>query len=241
MSSYGAVDQSRAVDRDAEQEEEHEDGEWDETKKSVEELWTLRAKHLRLIHDSKFDLKLSKISVFVNALSYALLVFSDTPQLFFLATAVTSLGGGGGAAMSSLALALLKSPADAGKLFGAWSITSAISGTVVGPILFAEVFKRTTKTFPPAIFAVGTGMFVIAFLLLCCVKVRKPISLPPLPARPHPAPSSEETATEEVSAATKSAYRSSTFKNALSMKTAKRRDGPDGKASSSRPGLPAFD
>lgn len=245
MSSYGAVDQSRRSPNDeasAEEEENEEaDGEWDDTKKSVEELWTLRAKHLRLIHDSKFDLKLAKISVVVNTLSYALLIFSNTPQLFFLATAITALAGGGGAAMSSLALALLKSPADAGKLFGAWSITSAISGTVVGPILFAEVFKRTTKTFPPAIFAVGTAMFAIAFLLLCCVKVRKPISLPPLPARPHPAPSSEEDRAEEQGTG-KSAYRSSTFKNAFSLNTAKRRNGAqDGKASSSRPGLPAFD
>lgn len=244
MSSYGAVDQSRRSSHHdtagGEAENEQADGEWDETKKSVEELWTLRAKHLRLIHDSKFDLKLAKISVIVNTISYGLLIFSDTPQLFFLATAITALGGGGGAAMSSLALALLKSPADAGKLFGAWSITSAISGTVVGPILFAEVFKRTTKTFPPAIFVVGTAMFAIAFLLLCCVKVRKPISLPPLPARPRPAPSTGEERVEEQGTA-KSAYRSSTFKNAFTLNTAKRTDGGQvGKASSGRPGLPAF-
>lgn len=239
ISSYGALDQTRPANSESEEEEEEQEGEWDDTKKSVEELWTLRAKHLRLIHDSKFDLKLAKISMVVNTISYGMLIFSTTPQLFFLATAVTSLGGGGGAAMSSLALALLKSPADAGKLFGAWSITSAISGTVVGPILFAAVFKHTTKTFPPAIFAVGTGMFFVAFLLLCCVKVRKPISLPPLPARPHPAPGTEERA--EADRTTKSAYRSSTFRNALSMKTAKRRDGVDSKTSNSRPSLPAFD
>ncbi|CBQ72153.1 conserved hypothetical protein [Sporisorium reilianum SRZ2] len=238
MSSYGATGQSSPIDSGEEEEEEEEDnGEWDETKKSVEELWTLRAKHLRLIHDSKFDLKLVKISVIVNTISYAMLIFSNTPELFYLATALTSLGGGGGAAMSSLALALLKSPADAGKLFGAWSITSAISGTVVGPILFAEVFKRTTKTFPPAIFVVGTGLFVVSFLLLCGVKVRKPISLPALPARPHPAPATEGRA-EADTATHKSAYRSSTFKGAYTMKTAKP---GGGKAASSRPGLPAFD
>ncbi|TKY87329.1 hypothetical protein EX895_004006 [Sporisorium graminicola] len=236
MSSYGATGQSSPVDSTDEHAEE-EEGEWDDTKKSVEELWTLRAKHLRLIHDSKFDLKLVKISVVVNTISYAMLIFSNTPQLFYLATALTSLGGGGGAAMSSLALALLKSPADAGKLFGAWSIASALSGTVVGPILFAEVFKRTTKTFPPAIFVVGTGLFVISFLMLCGVKVRKPISLPALPARPHPAPSTEERS--EVDTATpKSAYRSSTFKSAYTMKTTKANGG---KAAASRPGLPAFE
>ncbi|GAC92659.1 hypothetical protein PHSY_000213 [Pseudozyma hubeiensis SY62] len=240
MSSYGATGQSSPLlsdnGADEHSQDDRGDSEWDETEKSVEELWTLRAKHLRLIHDSKFDLKLAKISMVVNTISYGMLVFAKTPQLFFLATAVTSLGGGGGAAMSSLALALLKSPADAGKLFGAWSIVSAISGTVVGPILFAETFKRTTSSFPAAIFAVGTGLFVIALLLLFCVKVRKPISLPALPARPHPAVGTEERQ-EEVGKAANGSYRASTFKNAFTLKTAKKDASAGGK---SRPGLPEF-
>ena len=62
--SYGATDNgapvspsssyARSTEEDGD-EEGDEDGEWDEHQKSVEELWTLRAKHLRLIHDSKFD------------------------------------------------------------------------------------------------------------------------------------------------------------------------------------------
>ncbi|ETS63137.1 hypothetical protein PaG_02915 [Moesziomyces aphidis] len=232
-SGYGTMDDSRSTN------EQGEEAEWDATKKSVEELWTLRAKHLRLIHDSKFDLKLAKISVTVNTLSYVLLVFSGTPETFFLSTAITALGGGGGAAMSSLALALLKSPADAGKLFGAWSITSAISGTVVGPILFAEVFRRTTKTFPPAIFIVGAGMYLVAFFLLCCVKVRKPISLPPLPARPHPAPSTGEQPAEDGAQTT--GYRSSTFNKGFSLKTVKGKSASATQRASARPAIPAFE
>lgn len=242
MSLYGATSQSTAIlsDNAADQQslpDGHDgEGEWDETKKSVEELWTLRAKHLRLIHDSKFDLKLAKISMVVNTISYGLLIFAKTPQLFFLATAVTSLGGGGGAAMSSLALALLQSPADAGKLFGAWSITSAISGTVVGPILFAEVFKRTTSSFPPAIFVVGTALFVVALLLLCCVKVRKPISLPALPARPHPVAPLTEESHQDTPKTANASYRASIFKNAFSLKTKRDANG----AAKSRAALPDF-
>ncbi len=148
---------------DPSDEEDGEQGEWDDTKKSVEELWTLRAKHLRLIHDSKFDLKLAKISMMVNAISYGRLIFSNTPQLFFLATAVTSLGGGGGAAMSSLALALLKSPADAGK--AVWRVEHHLAPSRAPssvPSSSPNIFKRTTKTFPPAIFVVGSG-----FVLHC--------------------------------------------------------------------------
>ena len=101
-------------------------------------------------------MKLARISVAVNVLSYMTLIFAKTPHLFLLGTAMTALGGGGGAAMSSLALALLKSPNDAGKLFGAWSIASALASTVAGPILFAKVLEWTTDIFLGAIFAVGT-------------------------------------------------------------------------------------
>ncbi|PWN47835.1 hypothetical protein IE53DRAFT_390014 [Violaceomyces palustris] len=166
------------------QEGEDEDQAWtQEEEKGVEELWTLRAKHLRLIHDSSFDLKLAKISILINAASYLILIFSNTPQLFLAATALTALGGGGGAAMSSLALALLKSPQQAGKLFGAWSIASAIASTILGPILFAEVFERTTAWFVQAIFVLGFALFVLSLLILSFVKVRRPTSLPVLPRK----------------------------------------------------------
>ncbi|KAN0062781.1 hypothetical protein ACQY0O_004977 [Thecaphora frezii] len=158
--------------------------EWDAKQKGVEELWTMRAKHLRLIHDSKFDLKLAKVSIVINTVSYIVLVFSTRPALFFVGSALTSLGGGGSAAMSSLALALLESPSDAGKLFGAWSILSAIASTVVGPLVFAQVYEATTRVFSGAIFVVGTAMFIVSFVTVCMVKVRQPLSLPSLPARP---------------------------------------------------------
>ncbi|PWY98522.1 hypothetical protein BCV70DRAFT_201832 [Testicularia cyperi] len=251
--SYGTMEQSESPrasptpdsasdgERTTDGQENHAD--WDETKKDLEELWTLRAKHLRLIHDSKFDLKLSKISAVINASAYVLLVFSKSPSVFLLGTAIMALGGGGGAALSSLALALLKSPADAGKLFGAWSITSAIAGTVVGPILFAEVFAKTTATFPEAIFAVGTAMFILALVVLSLVKVRKPISLPSLPARPHPVQNADSTDQPDTSTA-RSNFRPSTWKSAFSLKSTPSRN-PAAKPSTknggaSRPGMPSF-
>ncbi|SPO40950.1 uncharacterized protein PSFLO_06432 [Pseudozyma flocculosa] len=197
---------------------------WDATQKSVEELWTLRAKHLRLIHDSKFDLKLSKISIAVNTLAYALLIFSKTPFLFFLGSGLAALGGGAGAAMSSLALALLESPSDAGKLFGAWSIISAIASTIVGPLLFAKIYEATTRVFVGAIFVVATAMFVVALAILSLVKVRKPVSLPSLPARPPPPPSSSRK--QDESNASAAARGSGTWKSAFSMRT-RRKDGGD--------------
>lgn len=210
--SYGSVDQSISPNVSADDASLSGGArDWNKTQKDVEELWTLRAKHLRLIHDSKFDLKLSLASIYINTAAYVLLIFAKTPALYLIGTAITALGGGGGAAMSSLALALLDSPADAGKLFGAWSIISAIAGTIVGPVLFAGVFERTTSTFPAAIFLVGSALFVVAIVMLCLVKVRKPMSLPSLPPRPHPIPSAAEAPAESVTDAASPKPRKGTF------------------------------
>ncbi|KAL9931936.1 hypothetical protein V8E36_009251 [Tilletia maclaganii] len=151
---------------------------------SVEdELWTLRSRHLRLIHDSAFDLRLARPSALIGAISYLLLALSQTPWIYLFSTALTSLGGGGNAAMSSLALALLHNPADAGKLFSAWSVLSAIATSVVGPVMFANLFVVTVDSFPGAIFVLGVVMFMITWALLWFVKVRAPHSLPILPPR----------------------------------------------------------
>ncbi|KAE8233537.1 hypothetical protein CF326_g1424 [Tilletia indica] len=151
---------------------------------SVEdELWGLRSRHLRLIHDSAFDLRLASASVIIGGVSYLMLALSRTPWIYLLSTAMTSLGGGGNAAMSSLALALLQNPADAGKLFSAWSVLSAIATSVLGPLMFTNLFVATVDSFPGAIFVLGVVMFFITFVLLSFVKVRAPHSLPILPPR----------------------------------------------------------
>ncbi|KAK0538061.1 hypothetical protein OC842_001408 [Tilletia horrida] len=151
---------------------------------SVEdEMWTLRSRHLRLIHDSAFDLRLAQASVMIGIISYLMLALSRTAWVYLLSTALTSLGGGGNAAMSSLALALLHNPADSGKLFSAWSVLSAIATSVLGPLMFANLFVATVDTFPGAIFVLGVAMFCVTSVLLWFVKVRAPHSLPILPPR----------------------------------------------------------
>ncbi|KAK0565215.1 hypothetical protein OC861_003890 [Tilletia horrida] len=146
-----------------------------------DELWSLRIRHLRLIHDSAFDLRLGRVSVMVGVAAYLLLTFSRTPFIYLLSTAVTSLGGGGNAAMSSLALAFLHNPADAGKLFSAWSVLSAIATSVLGPLMFSNLFVSTVDRFPAAIFILGVVLYIICLILLSFVKVRAPHSLPVLP------------------------------------------------------------
>ncbi|CAO1616987.1 unnamed protein product [Jaminaea pallidilutea] len=151
---------------------------------SVEELWTLRAKHLRLIHDSHFDLKLTRVSFALDCFSYLLLSLFRGRWVFIGGSCLIALGAGGTASMSSLALALLHRPHEAGKLFGAWSILSAISSTVIGPLFFTWIFRSTVKTAPQSIFWAGEAVLLIALMCTMFIRIRNPRSLPALPPRP---------------------------------------------------------
>lgn len=123
--------------------------------KELHDLWAERAKHVKMLHDSSFDLKLARFSLFWMMVCYSAMAFGSGPVVFCVATALSSLGGGGGAACSSLALNILRKETDAGKLLGAWSIVSGISGSVVGPILFSMLFVKTVDTFSESIFVLA--------------------------------------------------------------------------------------
>jgi MFS family permease len=127
----------------------------------LEKRWTLRARHLRQIHDSSFDKRLAILSISINGICFLLLAISRNmgPIPFVTITGLTSLGGAASAAMSSLALALLETDGDAGKLFAAWSVISAISSTVLGPIAFIELFAKTVSWLPESIFVLASGEF----------------------------------------------------------------------------------
>lgn len=152
---------------------------------TVEELWTLRAKHLRLLHDSHFDLKLTRASFLIDSVAYATLCFWRTPTGFIFGSLFVSLGAASSASMASLALALLQRPDEAGRLFGAWSIVSAIGSTVLGPLFFTWVFKTWAHTAPWAIFYAGEGVLLAALACTLFIRVRKIKSLPGLPPRPR--------------------------------------------------------
>ena len=125
----------------------------------LEKLWTLRSHHLRQIHDSTFDKRLALVSICINALCFLALAFSRNmgPIPFLLITALSSLGGAAAAAISSLALALLEKDSDAGKFFAACAVLTAISATVLGPVVFMELYRRTVSWAPESIFVLAFG------------------------------------------------------------------------------------
>lgn len=152
---------------------------------TVEELWTLRAKHLRLLHDSHFDLKLTRASFAIDAIAYGVLCLWRTPSGFVTGSILVSLGAASSASMASLALALLQRPDEAGRLFGAWSIVSAIGSTVLGPLFFTKIFKAYAHTAPHAIFFAGEAVLLAALACTLFIRVRRIKSLPGLPPRPR--------------------------------------------------------
>ncbi|MCO5588155.1 hypothetical protein L7F22_042110 [Adiantum nelumboides] len=153
----------------------------------IEKLWIMRARHLRQIHDSKFDRRLVIGSLMIAASCYFLLaVLSNAGPIPFVAlSGLISLGGAASAALSSLALALLQSDRDAGKFFAAWSVLSALSQTIIGPIVFTEVFVKTVTFAPQSIFILGFTLFLLSALTVTLIQVRSTKSLPALPPRPH--------------------------------------------------------
>lgn len=177
---YGATD-TTATSSDSENDSE------DDHPTRVEKLWTMRARHLRQIHDSKFDRRLVIGSLMIAASCYALLAsLSNAGPIPFVAlSGLISLGGAASAALSSLALALLESDRDAGKFFAAWSVLSALSQTIIGPIVFTEVFVKTVSFAPQSIFILGCGLFILSALTVALIRVRSTKSLPGLPPRPH--------------------------------------------------------
>lgn len=131
-----------------------------DTEREIEQGWTARATHLRLIYDSQFDLLVARASTILKMLCYLGLATAKSTEQFILWTCAACLGTGSDAAISSLSVALLQDPKDAGRFFGASSTLSAIAQTVVSPVLFTTLYRATADTpYSWAIFAVAAGAY----------------------------------------------------------------------------------
>ncbi len=107
----------------------------------------------------------------VETLGYICMSFVLPAPVFVLLTAVVTLGSCTGAAQSSLALNLVDSAREAGRLFGALSVLTAMSSTFLGPLVFSLVYASTVSVYAPAIFIVAVGMLVISQVWLAFVRL----------------------------------------------------------------------
>ncbi|WFD33034.1 hypothetical protein MSPP1_004091 [Malassezia sp. CBS 17886] len=150
----------------------------------AEEQWSERARQLHLIHDSRLDRRIGTASALLTGVGFFVSAFARSAPVFVLGSVLAALGGSVGPAISSLGLALIARPQDAGRLFGAWAVLSTIASSILGPILFTATFSSTVTWSPALVFYVVGGMQLTAALFLRLVTLRSPASLPSLPPRP---------------------------------------------------------
>lgn len=141
--------------------------------KIEDDEWDAHKQQHRLIHDYKFDLRLARISILLDIISYTALCFTTTVSHFILFVMVQALGSGANPALSSLCL-MFADPNETGSLMGALSVLQIIFAQVAGPILFNTVYASTVDTYPEAFFVVGAVVFSLTLMGLLFVRVRRP-------------------------------------------------------------------
>jgi len=121
--------------------------------------------------DARFDLRVIRISLLLDTCSYIAMSFLSPAPVFVFFTALVTLGSCTGAAQSSLALNLVDSSREAGRLFGAMSVLTAMSSTFLGPLVFSLVYANTVSVYAPAIFIVAVGMLTISQVCISFVRL----------------------------------------------------------------------
>ncbi|KAG2111685.1 major facilitator superfamily domain-containing protein [Suillus discolor] len=123
-------------------------------------------------HSAKFDLNLARISIVLDILSFATMIFASDGLVFAFGSILQSLGAGYSPAVQAFALDVYSrrgGKGEAGKLFGAIGVVQALSSQILGPALFGFVYYKTVATFPGAIFALSVVLMIISFGLLVLV------------------------------------------------------------------------
>lgn len=94
--------------------------------------------------------------------------------LFIVVSAFLTLGSPGGAACNSLALSFLTHQREAGALFGALSVLTALGSALLSPLIMANVFSATVAWYPPAIFLCAAGILAVALVISFGLRLDRP-------------------------------------------------------------------
>lgn len=121
---------------------------------------------------SALDLYTTRTSNIFVLIPYACIAFfNPTATQFVFLSWIMTLGSADGAVTNSLALSLLPSSSEAGRLFGAISVIHALGSTLISPLLFGTLFAYTVGTYAPAVFALAAGFLVLQQVFLACVRL----------------------------------------------------------------------
>ncbi|KAF8843573.1 MFS general substrate transporter [Paxillus ammoniavirescens] len=132
-------------------------------------------------HSPTFDLALARISLVLDFISFLVMAIATSGAVFTFGTAIGSFGSGFSPAVQALALEIYtkrggRGRGEAGKLFGALSVTQALGSHIIGPAFYGFVYFNTVATFPQAIMVVSVFTSFVVFVLLAFVRIPSGLS-----------------------------------------------------------------
>ncbi|KAL8292494.1 hypothetical protein RQP46_001106 [Phenoliferia psychrophenolica] len=132
--------------------------------------WDEDALRLKMISDARFDLSLTRTSMIIASLSYAIAgIPSKRPTMFLVGTGLLALSDGAAPALQSLALSLV-SPRDSGRMLASLSVLNSVVLVISQP-LFGTLYVYSVEIFPQLVFFVACGLFVVALLPAMAVRL----------------------------------------------------------------------
>lgn len=123
------------------------------------------------------DYLLVRLAAFLEMISYIILAANTGAswQIFLVGSAATALGAPGNAAANSLALSFMPNAREVGRLFGGISVIHAIGATLLGPIIFANLFAATVETYAASVFILAAVVLALAQFVVLFVRVPKAV------------------------------------------------------------------
>lgn len=135
-----------------------------------------KVKVKRPLKSAKLDLYTARTCLCLALVPYICLSFKQTETHYIILSLMVTLGSPDGPATNSLALGLLTTAREKGRLFGALSVLHALAATIISPILFGTLFSLTVGWYAPSMFALAA--FWLASALGCLLMIRLPKDKP---------------------------------------------------------------
>jgi MFS family permease len=109
----------------------------------------------------------------LEIIPYIGLAMNPNETLFIIFSTLATFGSASSPTANSLALSLLPTSSEAGRLFGGLAVLHALGSTIISPLLYGTVFAATVGTYAPTIFIIAAGMLAMAWILFAMVRLEK--------------------------------------------------------------------
>jgi MFS family permease len=109
----------------------------------------------------------------MEIIPYIGLALNPSETGFIILSTLATFGSASNPTSNSLALSLLPSSNEAGRLFGGLAVLHALGSTIISPLLYGTVFAATVGTYAPTIFIIASCMLGAAWILFALVRLEK--------------------------------------------------------------------